>query len=137
MSTESVIHSTISSSVISFSSFLQSFLTSGSLPMNPFFTSGGLSIGASASASVLPMNIQERFPLGLTGLNSLQSKGLSKVFSNTTVQILSLWFNSHIHTRQNYAFGKFICSYGGGSLRNKIVHYSSKCFFFCFQTLSL
>ena len=69
------------------------------------FTSGGQSIGASASASVLPMSIQDQFPLELTGLISLQSKGLSRVFSNTTVQKhqfcstqLFLEFNSHIHT---------------------------------------
>ena len=81
------------------------FPTSGSLPMSRFFTSGGQSIGVSASASVFPMNIQDWFPLGLTGLISLQSKGLSRVFSNTTVQKhqffgaqLSLWSNSHIHT---------------------------------------
>ena len=64
----------------------QSFSESGAFPMNWLFTSGGQGIGASASASVLPMNIQDRFPLGLTGLTSLQSKGLSRVFSNTTVQ---------------------------------------------------
>ena len=79
-------HPTISSSVVSFSSWLQSFQTSGSFPMSQFFTSGGQSTGVSASASVLPMNIQDLFPLGLTCLISLQSKGLSKVFSNTTVQ---------------------------------------------------
>jgi len=79
-------HPTISSSVIPFSSCLQSFPSSGSFPINQFFASGGQSIGASASASVLPMNIQDWFPLGLTGLISLQPKGLSRVFSNTTVQ---------------------------------------------------
>ena len=79
-------HLTISSSVIPFSSCLQSFPASGSFPMNQFFASGGHSIGASASASVLPMNIQDWFPLGWTGWISLQSKGLSRVFSNTTVQ---------------------------------------------------
>ena len=73
------------SSVIPFSSWLQSFLASGSFPMSQFFTSGGQSIRASALASVLPMNIQSWFPLGLTGL-ILQSKRLSRVFSNTTVQ---------------------------------------------------
>ena len=78
-------HPTISSSVGSFSSCPQSFLASGSFPMSQLFTSGGQSIGASASASFLSMNIQEWFPLGFTGLISLQSKGLS-VFSNTTVQ---------------------------------------------------
>ena len=78
-------HPTISSSVIPISSHLQSFPAVGSFPMSGFFTSGGQSIGASASASVLPMNIQDWFRLGLTGLISLQSKGLLRVFSNTTV----------------------------------------------------
>ena len=96
---------TILSSVIPFSSCLQSFPVSGSFPMSQFFTSGGQSTGVSASASILPMNIQDWFPLGWTGWISLQSKGLSRVFSNTTVQKhqffsvqLSLWSNSHIHT---------------------------------------
>ena len=79
-------HPTISSSVVPFSSHLQSFPASGSFPMSQFFASGGQSIGVSASASVLPMNIRDWFPLVLTGLISLQSKGLSRVFSNTTVQ---------------------------------------------------
>ena len=79
-------HPTISSSVIPFSSCLQSFPASGSFLMSQFFTSGGQSIGISASASVLPMNIQNWFPLGRTGWISLQSKGLSRVFSSTTVQ---------------------------------------------------
>ena len=79
-------HPAISSSIIPFSSCLQSFPASGSFPVSQFFTSGGQSIGVSASASVLPMNSQDWFPLGLTGLISLQSKGLSRVFSNTTVQ---------------------------------------------------
>ena len=79
-------HPTISSSVIPFSSCLQSFPASGSFPRSQFFTSGGQSIGVSALASVLPMNIQDWFPLGWTGLISLQSKELSRVFSNTTVQ---------------------------------------------------
>ena len=69
-----------------FSSSLQSFPASGSFPMSQFFASGGQSIGVSASASVLPMNIQDWFPSGWTGWISLQSKGLSRVFSNTTVQ---------------------------------------------------
>ena len=77
-------HPTISSSVVS--SCLQSFPESGSLPMSWFFTSGGQIIGVSASAPVLPMNIQGWFCLGLTDLIFLQSKGLSRVFSNTTVQ---------------------------------------------------
>ena len=79
-------HPTISSSVVPFSSYFQSFPASGSFPMSQFFTSGGQSIGVSASASVLAMNIHDWFPLGWTGWISLQSKGLSKVFSNTTVQ---------------------------------------------------
>ena len=79
-------HSTISSSVVPFSSCLQYFPTSGSPPMSQFFSSGGQSTGIPASASVLPMNIQDWFPLGLMGWFSLQSKGLSRVFSNTTVQ---------------------------------------------------
>ena len=79
-------HPTISSSVIPFSSCLQSFQTSGSFPISQFFTWGGQSIGVSASASVLPMNIQDWFPLGWTGWISLQTKGLSRVFSRTTVQ---------------------------------------------------
>ena len=79
-------HPTISSSVISFSSCLQSFPASGSISMSHFFASGGKTIGVTASASVLPMNIQDWFPLGGTGWISLQSKGHSRVFSNTTVQ---------------------------------------------------
>ena len=79
-------HPAISSSVITFSSCLQSFPVSGSFQMSQFFTSGGQSIGVSASASVLPTNIQDWFPLGWTGWISLQSKGLSRVSSNTTVQ---------------------------------------------------
>ena len=95
---------TISSSVIPFSC-LQSFPASGSFQMRQLFASDGQSIGVSASTSVLPMNIQDWFPLGLRGLISLQSKGLSRVFSNTTIQKHqfigaqpSLWSNSHIHT---------------------------------------
>ena len=99
------LHPTISSSVIPFSSCLQSFPASGSFPMSQFFSSGSQSTGASASESVLPMNIQDWFTLGLTDLISLPSKGLSRVFSNITVQKhqffvtqLSLQSNSHIHT---------------------------------------
>ena len=77
---------TISSSVVPFSSCLQSFTVSGYFPMSHLFASGGQSIGVSASASVLPMDIQNCFPLGWTGWICLQSKGLSRVFSNTTVQ---------------------------------------------------
>ena len=77
---------TISSSVVPFSSCHQSFLASGSFPMSQFIASGGQSIGVSASASIFPMNIQDWFPLGWTGWNFSLSKGLSRVFSNTTVQ---------------------------------------------------
>ena len=97
-------HPTISSSVVPFSSCLQSCPASGSFPVNQLFASGGQSIGGSASASVVPKNIQDWFPLGWTGWISLQSKGLSRVFSSTTVQKhqffgtqLSLWSSSHIH----------------------------------------
>ena len=83
-------HPTISSSVIPFSSCIQSFPASRSFPMSHFFASGGQSIGVSASASVLPMNIQDWFPLGWAGWISLQFKGLSRVFSNTTVQKASI-----------------------------------------------
>ena len=79
-------HPTISSSVIPFSSCLQSFPTSGSFPTSQFFSSGGQSIGVSASTSVPPMNTQDWSPLGWTGWNSLYSKGRSRVFSKTTVQ---------------------------------------------------
>ena len=104
-SIESVCHPTISSSVVPFSSCPQSFPASGSFPMSQFFASGGQSIGVSASTSVLPMNTQNWAPLRWTGWISLQSKGLSRVFSNTTVQEhqlfgaqLSLSSNSYIHT---------------------------------------
>ena len=98
-------HPTISSSVVPFSSCPQSFPASGSFLMSQFFTSGGQSIGVSTSTSVLPMNTQDWSPLGWTGWISLQSKGLSRVFSNTTVQKhqyfsaqLSSQSNSHILT---------------------------------------
>ena len=97
-------HPTISSSVIPFSC-PQSFLASGAFQMSQLFTSGGQIIGISASTSVLPTNTQEWFPLGWTGWISSRSKGLSRVFSNTTVQKhqffsaqLSSQTNSHIHT---------------------------------------
>ena len=102
-----------SSSVTFFSSCLQSFPASGSFPVSQFFASGDQTIRSSASASILPMNIQDWFPLGWTGWISLQSKGLSRVFSNTTVQKHqffvtqpSLWSNSHIHTwlLENHSF---------------------------------
>ena len=98
-------HPAISSSVIPFSSCTQSHPASGSFQMSQLFASGGQSIRVSASASVLPMNTQDWSPLGWTGWISLQSKGLSRVFSNTTVQKhqffgaqLSSQSNSHIHT---------------------------------------
>ena len=98
-------HPTISSSVIPFSSCLQSCPASGPFLMSQLFVSGGQNIGASSSASAFQMNIQDWFPLGLTGLISLLLKGLSRVFSNTTVQKhqffdthLSLRSNPHIHT---------------------------------------
>ena len=97
-------HPTISSSVIPFSSCLQSFPASWSFPMSQFFLSGGQSVGVSASSSVFPTTIQDWFPLGGTGWISLLAKGLSRVFSNTAVQRhqffstqLSLWSNSDIH----------------------------------------
>ena len=79
-------HPTISSSAVPFSSCPQSFPASGSSEMSQLFTSGGQSIGVSTSTSVLPMNAQDWSPLGWAGWISLQSKGLSRVFSNTTVQ---------------------------------------------------
>ena len=98
-------HPTISSSVVPFSSCPQSFPASGSFPMSQLFASGGQSFGVSASTSVLPMNIQGWFHLGWTGWISLESKGLSRVFSNTIVQKhqffstqVSSQSNSHIHT---------------------------------------
>ena len=106
-------HPTISSSVVPFSSHLQSFLASGSSQMSQPFASGGQSIGVSVSTSVLPMNIQDWFPLGWTGWISLQSKGLSRVFSNTTVQkhqssAISCLYSptlTSIHDhRKNYSF---------------------------------
>ena len=108
-------HPTISSSVSPFSSFLQSFPASGSFQMSQLFVSGGQSIGASASASVLSMNIQDWFPLGLTGWIFLQSKGLLGVFSSVRVQKhrffgaqLSLWSKSHIHTWCDNTWSYFI-----------------------------
>ena len=85
MSIKLVMPPTISSSVVPFSTFLQSFPASGSFPVSQFLASGGQNIRASASASVLPVNIQDWFPLGLTGL-FLKSKKLSRVFSSTTAQ---------------------------------------------------
>ena len=96
---------TISSSATVYSFCLQSFPASGSFPMSQLWVSGGQSTGASASASALSMTIKGSFPLGLTGLISLQTMGLSRVFSSTTLQKHQffgaqpfLWSNSHIHT---------------------------------------
>ena len=106
-------HPIISFSLLPFSSCLQSSPASGSFPMNQFCTSHGQSIGASTWVSVFPMNIKDWFPLGLTGLISLQSKGLSKVFSNTTVQsinfsVLSFLYGPTLRSihdnRKNHSF---------------------------------
>ena len=108
MSIESVMLSKHLISFLPFSCCLQSFQASGSFPMNQFFASGGQSIGASASASVLPMNIQDWFPLGLTGLISLQSKGLSRVGHDwvtelmkpiRTKYIFNMWLKIIINTK--------------------------------------
>ena len=105
MSSSQWCYASMSSSLIPFFSCPQSFPTSGSFPMSQLFASGGQSIRASASLSILPKNIQGLFPLGWTGLISLQSKGLSRVFSSSTIQKHQLfgaqsylWSGSHIHT---------------------------------------
>ena len=97
-------HPTISSSVVPFSSCPQSFPTSGSFQMSQFFSSGGQSIGVSASTSVLPMNTQWS-PLGWTGWISLQSKGLSRVFSNTTVQKHQFFWNLRLTFSSSWHIG--------------------------------
>ena len=91
-------HPTISSSVISFSSCLQSFPASGSFPMSQFFASGGQSIGTSASTSVLSINIQDWFPLGWTGWISLQPKGLSRISSNTSSKAYIHWCSAFCYS---------------------------------------
>ena len=122
---------TISSSATSFSFCLQLFPASGSFPKSQFFTSGGQSIGALASTSVLPVNIQGWFPLGYTGLISLLSKEFSRVFSNTTIwkhQFFSahpsLWSSSHTHT---WLLEKLI------SIKNKIVLFKTLVSFYTFS----
>ena len=126
-------HPTISSSVAPFSSCPQSFLASGFFPMSQFFASGGQNIGVSASVSVRPVNIQGWFPLGLTGLISLQSKGLSRVFSSTTIQKHQffsdkpyLW-SSHALTNAQKSWG----SKRGVSKLTKLSHISMHWFFNC------
>ena len=102
-------HLNISSSVVPFSSLLKSFSESGSFPMSQFFTSGGQSIGVSGSASVLPLKIQDWFPLGWTDWVSLQSKGLSRVFSNTKSSKPSiLWCLSFFIVQLSQTTGKTI-----------------------------
>ena len=97
-------HSTISSSVVPFSYCLQSFPALRSFQMSQFLTSGGQSIGASASASVLPVNIQDWFPLRLTDLISLQPKGLSRVLSNTTVESINSSVFSFLHSQLSHPY---------------------------------
>ena len=94
---------TISSSVVPFSSCLQSLPASGSFPMSQFFALGGQSIGVSASASVFPMNIQDWFPLGLPGLISLLSRGLSRVFSSTT-KVSVLWHSAFFIVQYSHPY---------------------------------
>jgi len=111
MSIESVIPSNHLISVVPFSSSLQSFPASGSFPVSPFFTSGSQSIGVSASASVLQMSIQDWFPLGLTGLISLQSKGLSRVFQHHSSKALILQCSAFFMVQLSHPFvttGKII-----------------------------
>ena len=97
-------HPAISSSVVPFSSCLQFLPASESFPMSQFFTSGGQSIGVSASASVLPMNIQDLFPLRWTGCISLKSKGLSRVFSNSKLQKLNLQHSDFFIVRLSHSY---------------------------------
>ena len=123
-------HPTISSSVVPLSSWPQSFPASRSFPMSQFFASGGQSIGTSDSGSVLPMNIRGWFPLGLTGLISLQSKGLSRVVPNTAGRNHqyfhaqpSLWSNSHIYRwlpEKNIALT--ICIFVGKVMSYFLIH---------------
>ena len=111
-------HPNISSSVVSFFSCPQSFPAAGSFQMCQFFGSGVQSIGVSASASVLPMNIQDWFPLGFTGRSSLKSKGLSRVFSNTTVQKHQFYWSSNVFKQgseatlvlRHCAVGRMFCA---------------------------
>ena len=126
-------HPTISSSVVCFSSRLQSFPASGSFPMAWLFASSGQRIGISASASVLPMNIQNWFPLGLTGLISLWSKGLSRVLSNTIVQ------KYHFFSAQPSLWSKFSHPYmttGKSIVLTRRIFLGNVCFLICCLGLS-
>ena len=108
-------HPTTSSSVVPFSSCLQSFQASGSFLVNQLLVSGGQSITASASSSVLPMNIQDWFPLGLTGWISMQSKGLSRVLSNSSKPSI-LWHSAFFMVQLSHPYkttGKIIAWLGG------------------------
>ena len=97
-------HPIISSSVVPFSSHPQSFPASGSFPVSQFFSSGGQNIGVSASASILPMNIQDWFPLGWTGWISLLSKRLSRVFSNTSSKASVLWHSAFFIVQLSHSY---------------------------------
>ena len=97
-------HSTISSSVVPFASHLQSFPGSGSFPMSQFFASSGQSIGVSASASVLPMNIQAWFPLGWTGWISLQSKGLRNLLQHHSSTVSILWGSAFVMVQLSHPY---------------------------------
>ena len=128
-------HPTITPSITPFSSCPQSFSVSGSFPRSRLFASGGQSIRAFTSATVLPVNIQGWFPLGLTGLISLLSKGLSRVFSSTIIRKHeffgsqpSLWSNSHIRT---WLLKKTIVSLYGPLLAKWCL-----CFLICYLALS-
>ena len=124
-------HLTISSSVVPFS-HLQFFPASGSFPMSQFFTSGGQNIGVSASASVLPMNIQDWFLFRLTGMISLLSKGLSRVFSNTTVQKRQ-FFSTQLSLMVQLAYS---CVTTGKTIALTIWTFVSKIMFLLFNMLS-
>ena len=110
-------HPTVSSSVIPFSSHHQSFPASGSFPMSQLFASGGQSIGAPASASVLPMNIQGWFPLGLTGLISLQSKRLSRVLQHHNSKASILWHSALLMVQLSRLMLKLKLKYFGNLMR--------------------
>ena len=116
-------HPTISSSVVPFSSYLESCPASGSFPMSQFFASGGQSIGVSASASFLPMNIQDWFPLGLIGLISKQSKGLSRVFQHHNLKASILQCSAFFMVQLSHPYmtiGKTITLTNGSLLQSNI-----------------